>query len=232
MIEIKFTGWGNPTTSLKETMQLFTPDPVRSLGSSDGRGVHLTCTALQNFHLNAFTVFSPYSTKFTFNRETKQVTHSGDNILNQATFNPDGTIELQTYPQYIFISESESVILQMLPPLLVVPKHPSYVTAGEFDISKWYRPVNCTFIIPPGTDQIEIKEGDPLFSLRFVTKNNEPVKLVKSQLTETEEKLVNACQNVTYVKLGNSLSKLYDYFENFKNSFSKPKKKSRCPFHR
>jgi hypothetical protein len=112
---------------------------------------------------------------------------------------------------------------------LTSPVHSTYIPAGEFNIHKWYRPINSTFIIGPGIDSLVIKEGDPLFSIRFVTPNNEPVKLVRQAMTEEELTLITACLGVTTVKLGNKLSKLYDNFVRLRDSIIKPK---RCPFRR
>lgn len=226
MIEIYYDAWADPKLTNKETMQLLTPDPEHALGSAQTRGKHLTCPAVQDFHRNAFTVFSPFTVTYKFNRATRNVEITGDKNFMQAEFTETGSIELQTYPQYIFRT-NKSVIAQMLPPLLQVPVHPSYVAAGEFDISQWVRPVNAAFIIPNNIDTITINKGDPLFSIRFVTKNNEPVKLVRRALSKQEEDLANACMNVTNIQLGNPLSKLYEYFKRFRTS----KKSGKCPFH-
>lgn len=221
MLEVLYDGYGN------ETLKLLSPDPIRSLGKADAHGRHLKCTALQDFHINVFTVYSPFTFTVKFNREQNNVHVDGDNVLHKAEYNPDGSAEIQLYPQYVLRS-SESVLVQLLPPLLSVNKLPAYVASGEYDISKWYRPVNTAFIVPKDVTELTIKEGDPLFSLRFVTKDNEPVKLIRQALSKEEETLVNACMNVTNYKLGTKLSKLYELFGKFRQSL-KPKK---CPFHR
>lgn len=220
MIEILYDGHGS------EALKLLSNEPIRALGKTNSRGRHLTCTALQDFHVNVFTVFSPFSAKIKINREKNKIDVVGDNILHKATFNPDGSLELQLYPQYI-LRASESVLVQLLPPLLVEFKYPAYVASGEFDISKWIRPINTAFIVSKDANVLEIKEGDPLFSLRFVTKDNEPVKLKRQALSDIELKLVDACSNVTNYKIGNKLSKLYELFDSFKKSLTKKK----CPFH-
>lgn len=221
MIKVLFDGYGS------ETLKLLSPDPIRALGKAEGRGRHLTCTALQDFHLNVFTVYSPFNLTIKLNRESNNIHIDGDNVLHKAEYSEDGTAEIQLYPQYV-LRASESVLVQLLPPLLSVNKLPAYVASGEFDISKWYRPINTAFIVPKDVTELTIKEGDPLFSLRFVTKNNEPVKLERQALNQEEKILVDACMNVTNYKLGSKLSKLYELFANFRQSL-KPKK---CPFHR
>jgi len=228
MIKVLYDGWGKGGTNTFETMRMFAPDPVRSLGKVEARGLFLQCTAVQDFHVNAFTVYSPFSVKFKFDRANNKIDSFGDSIINTAKYGEDGSVELQLFPQYVFRA-SESVVMQLLPPLLTTCRSDAFVTPGEFDISRWYRPLNSAFIIPANVDEFEIKEGEPLFSLRFVTPNNEPVKLVRQAMSEEEQRLSNACANVTYVKMGTKLAKLYEYFDRFKASMKKP---SKCPFHR
>jgi len=219
MIEVLYDGYG------PDAIRLLTNDPVRALGKTESRGRHLTCTALQDFHINVFTVYSPFSIKIKFDKKNNKVHTFGDDVLHKTTFNEDGSVEIQLYPQYV-VRSKESVLVQLLPPLLTEFKYPAYVASGEFDISQWIRPVNTAFIVSAGIDEMEIKENDPLFSLRFVTKNNEPVKLIRKELTDGEKTLVNACSSVVNYKLGTKLSKLYKMFNVFKRSMNK------CPFHR
>ena len=230
MINILYDGWGNSSTNTFDTLRLFAPDPKHSLGCASARGNYLSCIAIQDYHLNAYTVFSPFTSTIKFDRAQNRVDVIGDNILNTVKFNPDLSVELQLYPQYVFRSDTP-VNIQLLPPLLVPPRSDAVVTAGEFDISQWYRPLHTAFIIPKEIDVFEIREGDPLFSVRFATKNNEPVKLTRQTLSETEHHLVNACANVTYIKTGSKLANLYQYFRTFKQSLNR-KTQSRCPFHK
>jgi hypothetical protein len=84
-------------------------------------------------------------------------------------------------------------------------------------------------VIPNGVDELNIREGDPLFSLRFVTKNNEPVRLIRKGLDQHEIDLTMACTAVTSVRdSGNRLPQLYEYFERLKKAW----KPSKCPFRR
>lgn len=227
MIEVLFDGWGNLGSPLMKSMQLFTPDPVRAVSLAP-QARFRKCSAYKVFNTNTFTVFSPFSVHYKFDRENKQVSHHGDNIMGKYDFYDDGTIELQTMPQYMFRAK-KSVLMQQLPPLMQIPVHPSYVIPGEFDISKWYRPINSTFVIPAGVNELNIMEGDPLFSLRFVTPDNEPVKLVRKGLDQLEIDLVSACVAVTGVReSGNRLPQLYEYFERLKKAWTP----SKCPFRR
>lgn len=212
MKTIYYTSYG------KETMELFAPEIKRSLGSA-ARGLYLECPAVKDFNKNVFTVFSPFNVKFTFNRETNNIHITGDNVLIKAQYASDGSVEIQFYPQLIFRSD-EKVMLQLLPPVLTNVVHQGYVPTGEYDISRWLRPVHAALIVPNTVNELEIKEGDALFSLRFAT--DESVKLVKKDLTAKEEKLTKACEGVSDVKRGNKLETLYRLFDIMRGK--------RCPF--
>lgn len=227
MVEVLYDGWGKDGVNTFDSMRMLAPEPKRSLASVAARGDYLKCVAMQDFHINAFTVYSPFDVKFKFDRANNKVDIFGDNNVNTAKFNSDGDVEIQLYPQYVFRS-TESVLMQLLPPLLTPARSDAFVVPGEFDISKWIRPLNIAFIIPKHIDEFEIKEGEALFSIRFVTQDNEAVKLTRQALSNEEVTLAKACTNITYVKLGLSLKALYELFTRFKASL----KPSKCPFHR
>lgn len=212
MIKINYSFYG------KETMELFAPRIERSLGQAS-RGLYLECPAVKDFNKNVFTVYSPFNIKFKFNRDSNNINITGDNVLIKAQYASDGSAEIQFYPQLIFRSE-EKVMLQLLPPVLTNVVHQGYVPTGEYDISKWLRPVHAALIVPKTVDEIEIKEGDALFSLRFAT--DESVKLVYKELTEQEQKLTKACEGVSDVKRGNKLETLYRLYDIMRGR--------RCPF--
>lgn len=226
MVEVLYDGWGKEGANTFDTMRMLAPDPQRSLANVAARGEYLKCVAMQDFHINAFTVYSPFDVKFKFDRAANKIDVFGDNNVNTARFNADGDVEIQLYPQYVFRS-AEPVLMQLLPPLLTPARSDAFVVPGEFDISKWMRPLNIAFIVPKHVDEFEIKEGEPLFSIRFVTENNKPIKLIRQALTAEEITLVRACTNITYVKLGLSLKALYSLYTKFKASLSG----KRCPFH-
>lgn len=49
------------------------------------------------------------------------------------------------------------------------------VIPGQFNISRWFRPVDLAFIIKKQNQLINIKKGDPLFSINFEFNNNKKI---------------------------------------------------------
>jgi hypothetical protein len=85
---------------------------------------------------------------------------------------------------WVFFSE-ESVKVQQFPPYMHKTEvtKTAYITAGSFDISKWFRPVNLTFQLWPGENSINLVEGEPVVYINFVTDK----KVVFKQFHLTEE---------------------------------------------
>ena len=65
----------------------------------------------------------------------------------------------------------EPLIMRQYPPYLhnTSAGKTAYVPTGEFDISKWFRSVNPTFILWEGQTEIQLTENEPLFYMEFMT---------------------------------------------------------------
>jgi hypothetical protein len=56
------------------------------------------------------------------------------------------------------------------------------VIPGEFDISKWVRPVECVFEIKKQTESIKILKGDAQCYFKFRSDETTPIKITRSQM--------------------------------------------------
>jgi hypothetical protein len=66
---------------------------------------------------------------------------------------------------------SEPVVARFTAPYFP-PKAPAPgagLTAGEFDIGRWFRPINLEYMVPFNTEKLVFEEGDPFFYLEFKT---------------------------------------------------------------
>jgi hypothetical protein len=121
--------------------------------------------------------------------------------------------------QYYFINNGNNVSMQNID----VPLYFNRVAnvPGEFNISSWVRPTNFTFF----TDKKEISfnRGDPLYAVKFITKNNEVVKLEKIVDKQRIDKITFSQLQSTGIKKflpKLSLSESYNIFKNqFKELF-------------
>lgn len=113
--------------------------------------------------------------------------------------------------QYYFINQKDDVIMQSID----IPLWFNKVTnvPGEFNISKWVRPTNFTFF----TDKKEVSfsRGEPLYAVKFITKNQEKIKLKKITDLERINKISLYQHQSTSIKrfLPNlSLNSVYEIF--------------------
>ena len=81
---------------------------------------------------------------------------------------------------------------------------------GTYNINKWFRPINCGFI--QTKKYIEIKEGDPLYYIKFETE--EPLKITPFRMTDRLQELSDYCSMVKGRKKGKNLAYLYEKFTN------------------
>jgi hypothetical protein len=110
-------------------------------------------------------------------------------------FYSDTSLEIETSPAYHFNTEFNKRVLFM---------------DGQFNIHKWFRPIDVTFLIKSEYRSVSIKRGDPLFYIKFKTKNN--IKLAHFEFTRELHNL--SAQLVEYKKIApyQPFKKLYELF--------------------
>lgn len=114
------------------------------------------------------------------------------------------------FPQYIFFTEEESLIMEF--------KHPSYannnfsnntqVLEGSYDIGKWFRNIDLSFFIKSKNVKINLEYEDVIFYIRFLTEKKVVLKRFKMS-PELESIRVQILKNRQIMS------------DNFKNSFLK-----------
>lgn len=127
----------------------------------------------------------------------------------------EGAHTLDSVFGWVFFSE-ESVKVQQFPPYMHNTKvtKTAYITAGSFDISKWFRPVNLTFQLWPGETSINLIEGEPVVYINFVTDK----KVVFKQFHLTEEIKALSSEGLKFRDLKGPLVPLKTLYAAFVNS--------------
>jgi hypothetical protein len=87
-------------------------------------------------------------------------------------------------PQWLFFSEDD-ISIQLTPPYFHKTKASEYATvlSGEFNISKWFRPVNATFSLWEDSKELFISSEDPLAYVTFLTEN----KVILKEFKQTDK---------------------------------------------
>lgn len=175
--------------------------------SSRKGSTYLKCPAHTDFLKNTFVFCAPFDLNINVNVETrtKSATVFCDNIdqeiyqsIVDTRFIPDAVSKKVKYPvigiDWLTILQSqEFCLLQVFPAFMHRNDFTEKTTLipGEYDISKWTRPVETVFEVRSHTERVEIKKGDAIAYMKF--NSVDAVKLFKA-VTPWEEIIV--CNNI------------------------------------
>jgi hypothetical protein len=200
---------------------------------------YLKCPAFLDSCKNTFVIKSPWTFKVKVDREKKYVTttlpqHIYDGFFinreNQSSQKDPFLITLP--PQYVFYSDKD-VEMEVIPCFLTSSIENLRVIPGKYNISKWIRPVDFTCEVIDNNKEIIINENDPLFYVRFYSKNDEKITLERVEQTS---RLWNTIQTCTKFKKQipgkiKHFKYLYSRAESFINLFKQKEiKEKKCPF--
>lgn len=110
---------------------------------------------------------------------------------------------------------NQSVMLQTLPAFLHYNDftRKAKVVPGEYDISKWVRPVELVFEVEKNIEQIHIKKGDALSYFKFVS--DETVKLNENNVPWKD---IIGCNSIRDKNKYRPLKERYDSYTIWKNN--------------
>ena len=93
------------------------------------------------------------------------------------------------------------------------------IISGMFNISKWFRPIDLSFIVKNKNDPILIREFDVLSSCTFLCKDHSKVELKQFQISDKLKEFYGQCYN--HRMFVNSLKhyKISEYFDKFYDAF-------------
>lgn len=194
----------------------------------------LRCSSVIEYYKNAFVVCAPFDMTISARRMGVDIEVSIKE-LDQTAFEDsvvlrkDGSISVP--PSMLFMAD-EPVILESLPLTLLRSKSLQNLVwaSGEFDISKWMRPCDCTFYLLDESRPAVIYRGDPLFVVRFKPQSGARVKLKRVALTEEMLTAATSCTRAKEWAKHIPLTSLYSVAASFLASLGFGPKKRKCPF--
>jgi len=175
----------------------------------------IQCPATQAFYRNTFVITAPMSGVIDIGENkdgSASITLTGygwDQTYYEAFshIREDKTVTLP--PTYLFYAE-ESLEMEVLPVFLL--GSPSLENAlfmpASFDIGKWIRPVDFSFVPKDYKKPITINKGDPLYFVRF--KCQDRVELERVEFTQEVRNMMNSCVSVKKRLKNITLPVLYD----------------------
>lgn len=219
----------------------FEPEPVLKyvISQRDNDVEYLKCPAFQKYYANTFVIKSPVDLELKIERDIV-----GRKILTTKNFN-ENFYNQHIFPRmaqnnffsmfslefsYIFYSEN-SVIIEMLPANMEKTNFikNTNLIPGEFDISKWIRPVSPAFEVIDDSQTLSIKRGDPLYYIRFRT--DKKVNLIRVEQDNTIESIEKACARLKFFVSKNSLEENYKAASSMINLYKAKLFRKKCPFH-
>lgn len=180
----------------------------------------LKCPALRSFLKNTFIIKSPYNYRLEIDPATKGINADRfgkeffeNNIHVHLPTNPKDKVIVQTFPKYLFMSDSKKPVHVTVLPWFFKPNNYS-VIPGSFDITKWIRPVNLA-IEAHGPVNLDYRRGEPLYCVQFDCEDD--VEFELGEMTPELSKAVFSSVCVQKYVHGMSLKALYEQGAHYVN---------------
>jgi hypothetical protein len=153
---------------------------------------YMSCTAFQRMTGNTYVIENPMTSSYTFSDTIESTSKNSLSILikrepqlnNQILFEYD-------YP-IIFFAE-ESLEIQYTPPYFLNAPHLQYgaVTPGQFNIGKWFRPIQTEINLWEDINTFSIRKDEPLAFINFLT--DKKINFIKFHMSKELAKIMNVC---------------------------------------
>lgn len=196
--------------------------------------VYLKCPATTDFIKNVYVFTAPFD--LTLEIDVDDITGNGKIVcenISQEIFSKiidtrflfDDQRGINPYPVLgidwmLMFQSKEPIMMQLLPAFFHRTEfcQKTSVVPGEFDISKWTRPVELVFETKSQKEKIVIKKGDALSYYRFLT--DKPIKLIEQSTPWNESRI---CAEIVNRSKFRPLKERY-------SSLEQERKKIGCPY--
>jgi hypothetical protein len=218
-----------------EDIVLFEPEPAfKFFTQNRNASGYLRCPAFSTMLKNTFVIRSPYDLTIFLDRNRKSVKIQGydqnffqKNIQLHEISSPTDPMMVALPPRYIFITDSKRPVNIVSLPMILQPNKNGLIP-GTFDITRWIRPIEYSIEVYDDTVPIEIKRGEPLFMVKFITEDDSSVTLEKDIMSPELADIIDRCISVKNTVKGQNLKSLYNmahgYIELMKARIFKKKK--------
>jgi hypothetical protein len=184
---------------------------------------YMQCPAAQVEFKNTYVVKADFDIEFFIDTNKKIVNFHSSYELGENTkkvFTENNYLNLSTDNSLfniltnLYLFSEESIQVAQLPPYFhkkdyVATQQNMYLLPGSFDISKWYRPFQASYLVE-NSGHIKLKRGDPLYYIRFNT--DQKINLIEYELND---KLIAYAQDCMNVKLYRPLQKFNFLYKMF-----------------
>jgi hypothetical protein len=175
-------------------------------------GNYQVCSALREFHSNTFYTTQPFSTSIKFDKDG-QVSSPHLNWFDHRPKSFENSYSFNFDMGWVFFAE-DPVKMYVTPPFMhkTTSSNDGFLASGAFDISKWFRPVNYTYNLFPGHNEMSLTEGDASAYYTFITDKKVIIKnfAMNQELFNT----MTTCSSISSLHPFRKLSERYTKFKN------------------
>lgn len=166
----RYKGWDIDTTFLE--LLLAEPENLATF-YSDTSASFTNCPAVKQSLRNTWLIRAPVSIKYGFDVDSNLAWSDQTRQYEERMIDPrygqwaEGNRPFATFNwRYLFFAD-QPVWMETFPPFLhESPRNARYIPGG-YDIYNWHRPVDYSFEFKDPRAEVVIKQGDPLFYIRF-----------------------------------------------------------------
>lgn len=212
-------GQTNPTPYNESIKMLFQkPEPLLNhvLATRSKQTNFVRCPAFLAYLKNTFVVKCPFDVEFSIAENGRITPHTPQGWMFNSLLIPSLTEGVDKNPVYqisipVYCLSKKSVAIQQLPAFMDDSDfiRSTIIVPGEYDISKWVRPLVTGFEVKSGVTKVSLKKGDPMYYIRFVAEDGSKVDLERIELTKDLDDLSTACSHVKLLQENNSLKENY-----------------------
>lgn len=191
---------------------------------------YLKCPAVAESFKNDFVICSPVDLVVTLDYNSRTVTtdRHGQEFYDTFVQNRLHDFEapspylLSLPPKYLFYSYDDVELELKDLPILTSKSNSNFkLIPGRFNIGKWHRPTDTAVECVDPSKPIELVRGEPMFAVRFITKNNVPVKLTRVDIDEAMRKRINTFAGLKKYLPNLRLKDMYEMAEDYISALRK-----------
>ena len=184
----------------------------------------MNCPAFLNNAMLTYNIESPINYSVMWDGLSFNTWHSDTDFLEKNTVvrSMDKGVFSFLPPQLIFFTGDESMDMLFSGGHYSTSDFSSKVNvmSGMFDIGKWFRPTDCTFIFKNKSDPVIINRGDVISSVRFFPADKKKVVLKRFYMNDNLLRLSNAF--ISHKNFNdNSNYNIMQYFDNVTKNVSR-----------
>lgn len=176
----------------------------------------LKCPAITNFYKNIFAIYPTYDYNFEYKdkaiRSSLYDQEFFDKVVNIR--NAENGLISYNDPTIIFLSESNSLVIETMPPFLHMAKNNYQYVLGSYDVGKHLRPLEIPLILKDN-EKYSFDTATPVYYVKFNTK--EKITFKRFNFTSELNEMVEGILRIrNYSTKTHSLEFFYELVEKYK----------------